>query len=80
MNFQTWLPPLKPGVCSLSIPSLIPNGTTYDSTREKAECLNSMFASKYCLSNPSLHTQVFLDSVSFAPQKVEKVLSTLNSD
>ena len=53
---KTWWHLVKsiPGVCSHSIPSLTSNGTTADSAREKAECLNSAFASKYCNPNPSL--------------------------
>ena len=67
------------------------NGTTADSTHEKAECISSVFASNYCVSNSSLSlsfsvptlptcTQLLLDSVPFAPEKVEKFLGTLNSD
>ena len=55
-----------------SIPSLTSNGRTADTAREKAECLNSVFASKSCVRNPSLsgptlpsHTQLSLNSVSF---------------
>ena len=75
------------GVCSPSIPSLTPNGRTADTAHEKAECLNSVFASKSCVWNPLLsgptlpsHTQLFLDSVSFSPDKVEGLLSNLDSD
>ena len=46
-----------------------------------------MFASKFCVLNPSLslptlpsHTQLFLDSVSFSANNVESLLSNLNSD
>ena len=86
---KTWWDLVKSvsGVCFPSIPSLSSNGTTADSTHEKAECLNSVCASKSCVPNPSLsvpilccQTQLILDSVSFAPEKVEKVLSTLDSD
>ena len=72
------------GVCSLSITS---NGCTADTAREKAECLNSVFPFNYCVPNPSLslptlssHTQRFLDSVSFSPDKVESLLSNLDSN
>ena len=57
------------GICSPSIPSLTSNGHTADSAHEKAECLNSVFASKSCVQNSSLsaptlpsRTQLFLDS------------------
>uniref|UniRef100_A0A8C4QIL8 AVL9 homolog (S. cerevisiase) n=1 Tax=Eptatretus burgeri TaxID=7764 RepID=A0A8C4QIL8_EPTBU len=44
------------GVCSSSIPFLTSNGSTANSAREKAECLNSVFASKSCPPNlPSLY-------------------------
>ena len=75
------------GVCSPSIPSLTSNGHTADTAREKAECLNSVFASKSCVPNPSFsvptlpsHTQLFLGYVSFCPDKVESLLSNLDSD
>ena len=86
---NSWWCPVKSvsGVCSPSIPSLISNGCTADTAREKAECLNSMFASKSCVPNPSLseltlpsHTQLSLDSVSFSPDKMETLLSNLDSD
>ena len=61
------------GVCSPSIASLTSTGRTADTAREKSECLNSVFASKYCVRNPSLsvptlpsHTQLSLDSVFFS--------------
>jgi len=80
MNFQTCLSPLKPGG------TLSSHGNTANYTREKAECLNFVFASKSCVLNPSFsgstrpwHTQLLLDSVSFAPEKVEKFLWTLYS-
>ena len=41
------------GGCSPSIPSLTSNGHTADTTREKAECLNSAFAEKSCFRNHS---------------------------
>ena len=51
--------------------------------REKVLCL----AFKSCVPNPSLsvptlpsHTQLFLDSVSFSPDKIENLLSHLDSD
>ena len=73
------------GVCSPSIPPLTSNGTTAYSTRKKAKCLTSVFASQCCVLNPSLsaptlpnHTQLLLDSMSFAPEKEEKFLTTLN--
>ena len=57
-------------------PSLTSNGRTADTTREKAECLNSVFASKSSFKNPSLslptlpsRTQLSLDSVSFSPER-----------
>ena len=63
------------------------NGHTADTSREKAECLNSVFVAKSCVQNPSLslptlpsHTQLSLDSVSFSPDKVESLLSNLDSD
>ena len=69
------------GACAPSIPSLTSNGHTADTAREKAECLNLLFASKSCVQNPSLsvptlpsHTQLFLDNVSFSPDKVESLL------
>ena len=75
------------GVCSPSILSLTSNGCTADTARYKAEYLNSVFASKFCVPNQSLsvptlssHTQLFLDSVSFSPDKVESLLSNLDSD
>ena len=75
------------GVCSPYIPSLTSNGRTDDNAHEKAECLNSLFASNSSVPNPLLsiptlpsHTQLFLDSVSFPPNKVESLLSNLNSD
>ena len=75
------------GVCSPSIPSLTSNGCTADTAREKAECLNSVFASQPCVPNPSFsvptlpsHIQLVLDSVSFSPDKVESLLSNLDSD
>ena len=68
-------------------PSLTSNGCTADDACKKAEFLNSVFASKSCVPNPSLsvptspsHTQLFLDSVSFSPDKVESLLSNLDSD
>ena len=68
-------------------PFLTSNGQAADTTREKAECLNSVFASKSCVQNPSLslptlpsHTQLSLDSVSFSPDNVESLLSNLDSD
>ena len=74
------------GVCSPSVLSLSSNGSTADSAREKAECLNSVFASKSCAPNPSLsvsilpcHTPLLLDCV-FCTENVERVLSTLNSE
>ena len=74
-------------VCSPSIPSLPSNGRTADTAREKAQCLNSMFASKSCVQNPSLsvptlpsRTQLSLDFVSFSLDKVESLLSNLDSD
>ena len=74
------------GVCSPSIPSLPSNDCTAETAREKAECLNSVFASKSCVRNPSLsvptlpsHNQLSLDSVS-SSDKVESLLSNLNSD
>ena len=46
-----------------------------------------VFASKCCVPNPSFsvatfpsHTQLFLDSVSLSPDKVESLLSNLDSD
>ena len=52
-----------------------------------AECLNSVFACKSCVSNPSLsvptlpsHTQLFLESVSFSLDMVESLLANLDSD
>ena len=50
-SFKTWWCLVKSfsGVCSPSTRSLFSNGTTANSTREKAECLNSVFASKYCV-------------------------------
>ena len=42
------------GVCSPSIPSLTSNGRTAETTREKAEFLNWVFAAKSCVQNPSL--------------------------
>ena len=61
------------GVCSPSIPSLSSNGCTADTAREKAECLNSVFAAKSCVQNPSLsvptlpsHAQLSLDCVLFS--------------
>ena len=96
LNFQTHLPPPNPGViqlsvsgvCFPSIPYLTSNGCTADTAHENAECLNSsVFASKSCVPNPSLsvptlpsHTQLFLDSVSFSPDKVENLLSNIDSD
>ena len=75
------------GVSSPTIPSHTSNSRTADTAREKAECLNSVFASKYCVQNPSLsvptlpsHTQLSLDSVSFSPDKVNSLLSNLDSD
>ena len=74
-------------VCFTSIPSLTSNGHTADTAPEKAECLNSVFASKSCVQNPLLtvptlpsHTQLSLDSVSFSSEKVESLLSNLDSD
>ena len=62
-------------------------GTTAVSDHEKAERFNSMFASKYRVPNPSVsvpvlpsHTQLLLDSASFAPEKVETFLAILKSD
>ena len=43
---------------SPSIPSMSSNGTRADSAREKAECLNSVFASKSCVPNPSLSVPI----------------------
>ena len=70
-----------PPACSLL------HHTTTKSAREKADCLNSVFASKYCVPNPSLsahtlpsRTQLSLDSVSFCSDKVESLLSNLDSD
>ena len=70
-----------------SIPSLTSNGRTAHTAHEKAECLNSVFAAKSCVQNPSLslpilpsRTQLSLDYVSFSPDKVESLLSILNSD
>ena len=67
--------------------SLTSNGRTADTAREKAECLNSVFASKSCVRNPSLSlptspscTQLSLDSVFFSSDKVESLLSNLDSD
>uniref|UniRef100_UPI00358F564D coiled-coil domain-containing protein 13-like n=1 Tax=Myxine glutinosa TaxID=7769 RepID=UPI00358F564D len=58
-----------------------------DTAREKVKCLNSVFASKSCVPNPSLsvptlpsRTQLLLDSVSFSPDKVDKFLSNLDYD
>uniref|UniRef100_A0A8C4R2B4 Reverse transcriptase domain-containing protein n=1 Tax=Eptatretus burgeri TaxID=7764 RepID=A0A8C4R2B4_EPTBU len=54
---------------------------------KRSECQNSMFAAKYCVRNPSLseptlpnRTQLSLDSVSFSPDKVESLLSNVDSD
>ena len=59
---------------------------TADNAREKAQCLNIVFASKYFIPNPLLsvdtlptHTQLFLDSMSFT-HKEESLLSNLDSD
>ena len=41
------------GGCSPSIPFLTSNVTTAISACENAECLNSVFASKFCISSPS---------------------------
>ena len=75
------------GVSSPSISSFTSNGTTADSTFEKAECLNYVFASKSCVPNPFLsvpiipsHTQLLLNSVFFAPEKVEMFPATLDPD
>uniref|UniRef100_A0A8C4PZN4 Reverse transcriptase domain-containing protein n=1 Tax=Eptatretus burgeri TaxID=7764 RepID=A0A8C4PZN4_EPTBU len=63
------------------------NGRTADTAHEKAECLNSVFADKPCVPNPLLsvptlptHTQLFLDCVSISSEKVESLLSNLDSD
>jgi len=70
------------------IHSLTAKGTTANSAREKAECLNSVFASKSCVPNPSRSlsipnlpscTQLLLNYLSFAPEKVETFLATLDS-
>ena len=75
------------GVCAPSIPSLISNGTTADSAQEKAECLDSVFASKSSVPNPSLSVltpssrmHILLDFTSFSPETVEKFLAILDSD
>ena len=54
-------------VCSSSIPSLTSNGRTAETAQEKAEYLNSVFAYKSYIPNPSLsvptlpsRTQLFL--------------------
>ena len=72
------------GVCSPSIPSHSSNGCTADTTREKTESLNSVFAAKSCVQNrllslPTLpsRTQLSLDSVSFSSDKVETCCQTL---
>ena len=84
---KSWWCPVKSvsGVWSPSIPSLTSNGLTADTAREKAECLNSEFADKSCVQNPSLSlptlpscTQLSLDSVSFSPDKVESLLSKID--
>jgi len=49
-----WHPPSVSGVCAPSIPTLTSNGCSADTAREKAEYLNSVFASKSCVPNPSL--------------------------
>ena len=74
-------------ICSPFIPSLTSNGTTTDSTRKKAECPNSVFASKSCVPNPSLAVPIFpsciqllLNAVSFAPEMGERFLEMLDSD
>ena len=85
-NSKSWWCLIKSvsGVCS---PSLTSNGRTADTAREKAECVNSVFALKSCVWNPSLSVptlpsrrQLSLDSVSFSPDKVERLLWNLDSD
>ena len=79
------------GVCSPSIPSLTSNGTTADSAHEKAECLNSVFASQSCIPNLSLSCSRSLyppfpvvpncsQTLYFALEKPDKFLAMLNSD
>jgi len=94
LNSQTCLPPPNPSGVESNLflvyvrpPSPTSNGCTADTAREKAECLNSMFASKYCVRNSSLSvptlpscTQLSLVSVSFSSDKVEIFLSNLDSD
>ena len=79
----------KEGVCFPSIPSLTSNDCKTDTAHEKAECRNSVFASnlvsqthRYLYRVPNRHsrTQLFLDSVSFSSDKVESMLSNLDSD
>ena len=74
-------------MCSPSIPSLTSNGLTADTACEKAECLNSVLSSNSSVQNPLLsvpplpsHIQLSLDSVSSSSDKVESLLSNLDSD
>ena len=94
MNIQTCLPSLKPDgtLKSLSleyapVPSLPSLQMAPQPAREKAQCLNSAFASKLFASLPlvsvptlSSHTQLLLDRVSFALDKMEGFLESLDSD
>ena len=80
LNFKSWLPPRKHSGTLLSLsleyapPSSLPSlqEAPQPTACQKAECINSVFPSKYCVPNPSLsvhiissHIQLLLNTCHF---------------